>query len=97
MVHITYDHNFINSLEFLYDCGLDSGFLQQVANAEGPEARLLLLNAAYVIGWRYPSLINEYNDTCILNFLIKKSIKCFNKNSAAVSHTNWLSNTLKKP
>jgi len=56
---------------------IDSGFLQHVANAEEPEARLLLLNAAYVIGWRYPSLINEYNDTYILNFIIKKGIKCF--------------------
>jgi len=31
-------NRFINACEYMHDCGIDSGFLQQVADADGWDA-----------------------------------------------------------
>jgi len=49
--HATDMLNFLHACEFLHDGGLDDGFLRQVAAADGPGARYVLMRAAYMGGW----------------------------------------------
>jgi len=63
-----YPHYFIQACEFMYDCKLDAGFLQQVAMADGKEARMRLMNAAYHFGWQERRALDDNTDSLLLEF-----------------------------
>jgi len=76
-------NNLIDACEFLHDCGLDSGFLQQVAAADGIEERLQLMKKAHDHGW-HEECECEFGGTCdfsIVSLLLQKGmIKIVNSN-----------------
>jgi len=90
--------NFVNACEYMHDCGIDSGFLQQVADAEGPEARLVLINAAHRIGWNEPdSTLAGITDRMFFYRLKEKGMISYNKNKRKAAHIDGLSSFLSNP
>jgi len=91
-------NRFINACEYMHDCGIDSGFLQHVADADGRDGRLLLLNAAHKIGWEEPdSTLANITDRFVFNLLVTKGMLTFNKKVNKAAHVDGLSSFLKAP
>jgi len=69
-------HNLIDACEYLHDCGLDSGFLQRMAAADGIKARLQLMQQAHNNGW-HDDCECTFGGTCdltIVSLLLKKGM-----------------------
>jgi len=76
-------NNLIDACEYLHDCGLDSGFLEQVAGADGIGGRLELMQKAHDNGW-HKECDCVFGGTCdfiIVSLLLQKGmVKIVNSN-----------------
>lgn len=66
--------NFVDACEFLYDCGVDSGLLREVASADGPDSRLTLMRPVYEDGWGGTGVLAGIFDKMITSLLVRKGV-----------------------
>ena len=63
--------NFLEAVEDMHDRGMDHGFLQRVANANGETARCHLIQSAYANGWNEDGVIDP---RLVINLLQRKKL-----------------------